>query len=254
MFDYYGYFAGEHYNPIETKEILENFRSKFALTRNGEPGLSIVIPMPAAEINCDSIIRSIIIHYFFPIIKGMLVVEVNHGASMIILNGSTLRDIARGQDWKNSPWGSRPVDPLMEFLEDAVTMPEANIVSLQMPVGTPRMKEDMFGDQLNQLRKLFAENGLVYLKIPVKIQPKGKPEVNSYFAVYLKKDDTLNRPDEFYTRAGITISEIRKLGNRRVRALLSAQDEAVCTFLGDCESPAHTDWKEGTEQFQDKYH
>jgi len=254
MFDYYGYFAGEHYNPIETKEILEDFRSKFALTRNGEPGLSIIIPMPAAEINCDSIIRSLIIHYFFPIIKGMLVVEVNHGASTIILNDSTLRDIARDQDWKNSSWEDRQVDSLMEFLEDVVTMPGANIVSLQMPVGTPRMKEDLFGDQLSQLQKLFAENGLVCLKVPVKIQPKDKPGVNSYFEVYLKKDDTLNRPDEFYARAGITISEIRKLGNRRVRALLSAQDEAVCTFLGDCESPAHTDWKDRTEQFQEKYH
>jgi len=78
--------------------------------------------------------------------------------------------------------------------------------------------------------------------------------VNSYFDVYLQKDETLSRSEEFYIRGGITIPEIKRLGSQKVRALLSAQDETICTFLGDCEPPAHTDWKERTEQFQEKYH
>ena len=254
MFDYYGYFAGDAYTPIEKRDILEEFHNKFALTRNGEPGLSIVIPMPSPEISCDAIIRSVIIHYFFPIMRGMLVVEVIDTGTAVLLNGSTLREIARNQDWRNSAWEDRAVDSLMEFLEDAVKMPEANIISLQMPVGTPRIREELFGNQLSEARKRFSENELVYIRVPVKIHPQGRPETDSYFEVLLRRDDSLSRPDEFYVRAGITISEIRKLGNRRVRALLSAHDEAVCTFLGDCESPAHTDWKERTEGFQEKYH
>lgn len=254
FFDYYGYFAGGGYNPIENHDVLQDFHNKFALTRNGEPGLSLVIPMPSAEINRSAIIRSIIIHYFFPIIKGMLIVEVTDGVSTSTLNASTLRDIAQNQDWTNSAWEDRPVDTLIEFLEDAVTTPEVDMMTLQMPSGSLKIKEDVFGDRLNEFRDRFTENRLLCIRVPAKIYPKEKPVAESNFEVYLKKDETLSRPEEFYVRAGITISEIRRLGNRKVRALLSAQDEAVCAFLGDCESPAHTDWKERTEKFQEKYH
>lgn len=253
-YDCYGYFAGKNYESIETMEILQEFRNKFAITRNGEPGLSIVIPMPASEIDHDAIIRAAIIHYFFPIIKGMLVVQINDDNTQVILNTSTLRYVAQQQDWSSSSWKDRPVDSLMEFLEDAATMPDAKMLSLKMPEGTPIMKEDLFGDKLTYARRMFSENELLWIRIPIVIYPKNGPAVNSYFDVYLEKDETLSKSEEFYVRGGITISEIKRLGGRRVRALLSAQDEAVCTFLGDCESPAHTDWKERTEQFQEKYH
>jgi hypothetical protein len=253
-YDCYGYFAGKNYESIETKEILQEFRSKFAITRNGEPGLSIVIPMPAGEIDHNAITRAVIIHYFFPIIKEMLVVQISDDKSEVILNASTLRDIAQQQDWSNSSWKDRPVDSLMEFLEDAATMPGKKKFSLKMPAGTPVMKEDLFGDSLAEACRMFSENKLLWIRIPIIIYPKNGSAVNSYFDVYLQRDETLSKSEEFYIRGGITISEIKRLGNRRVRALLSAQDEAVCTFLGDCESPAHTDWKERTEQFQDKYH
>jgi len=253
-YDCYGYFARKNYESIETKEILQEFRSKFAITRNGEPGLSIVIPMPASEIDHNAITRAVIIHYFFPIIKEMLVVQINDDKSQVILNASTLRGIAQQQDWSSSSWKDRPVDSLMEFLEDAATMPEAKMFSLSMSEGSSIMKEDLFGDKLTEARGMFSKNELLWIRIPVKIYPKNGPTVNSYFDAYLQKDETLSRSEEFYIRGGITISEIKRLGSRRVRALLSAQDEAICTFLGDCESPAHTDWKERTEQFQEKYH
>jgi RNA polymerase-interacting CarD/CdnL/TRCF family regulator len=254
IFDYYGHFAGEGYNPIEDKNMTQQFRNTFAITRADQPGLSIVIPMPSPEINSSTIIRSVIIHYFFPIIKGMLIVEVNDGSSTITLDSSSLRDIAQQQDWTNSAWADRPVDSLMEFLGDAVTLPKEEINTLQTSAGSLKIREETFGGHLNELRNRFTENKLVCVKLPVKILHKDKPASCSYFEVYLKRDEALSRPDEFYVRGGITISEIKKLGNRKVRALLSAQDEAVCAFLGDCESPAHTDWKERTEKFQEKYH
>lgn len=254
IFDYSGYFTGEGYSPIEDNNMIQQFRSKFAVTRSDESGLSIVIPMPSPEINSSSIIRSVIIHYFFPIIKGVLVVEVNDGSSTITLNSSNLRDIAQQQDWTNSAWANRPVDSLMEFLEDVATLPEGEAITLQTSAGNLKMREEIFGEQLNELRNRFTENKLVCVRMPVKILPKDKPASDSSFEVYLKKDEALSRPEEFYVRGGITISEIKKMGNRKVRALLSAQDEDVCTFLGDCESPAHTDWKERTEKFQEKYH
>ena len=254
VYDYYGYYAASNYDPIDESKELEKFCNRFAITRGNEPGLSIVIPFPVSEITYDAIIRSVIIDYFFPIIKGMLAVEVKHDSETILLNGSTMREIANSQEWKNSRWEDRPVDSLMEFLEDAATIPDEDVIPLKMPVGIPVMKEELFGETLNESRMLFAQNKLTSIHVPVKISLKGDTEVDSHFEVYLKKDDTIVKPEEFYIRGGIAISEIKMLGTRRVRALLSAQDQGVCAFLGDCESPAHTDWKERTEQFKDKYH
>lgn len=252
-YDYYGYFSGPDYAPVEEATEIETFKHKFSLTRLDEPGFSLVIPLPFEEIDQQAIIKAVIIHYFFPIIKDMLIVEVSSGTSSVVLRSTTLREVAKSQNWGNSSWEDRSVDNLMEFLEEAVTMPEAQRIKLAMPPGTPQFSDKLFGPDLDQARERFANNKLVTLEVPLKIRPAGKPEKDSYFHIYLQKDDSLQKADEFYIREGITISEINNLRNRRVRGLLSAQDEPICTFLGDSESPAHTDWKERTEGFGEKY-
>lgn len=133
-------------------------------------------------------------------------------------------------------------------------MPESERIKLPVPSGTPQFNEGLFGDRLDEARERYANRKIVALDVPVKIHPVGQSEISSFFQVYLQKDENLQKADEFYIREGITISEINNLRNRRVRGLLSAQDGGVCTFLGDCESPAHTDWKERTEGFKEKYH
>ena len=252
-YDYYGHFSTANSQPIEDPAQLEIFNNQFDIKRNDEAGLSLVVPLPVQEMTLDTLIRSTIIYYFFPVIKKMLVVELTDGSSEIILNDHTLREVAKVQDWSDSPWKDRNVDSLMEFLEDAVTMPYTKIIPMQLPVGSPKLTTTLFGDKLDMTRDIFDKGELVYLHMPVVIQPKGTAKTISSFDIYLKRDDSLSKADEFYVRGGITIAEIKELGNRRIRGLLSAQDEPVCTFLGDCESPAHTDWKERTDQFQDKY-
>ncbi|MDP2920632.1 MAG: hypothetical protein Q8O43_10510 [Dehalococcoidia bacterium] len=220
-YDYYGYFSGPGYAPIEDRTQIEAFQSKFGVSRKQEPGFSLVIPFPSEEIDHDAIVRSVIIHYFFPVIKDMLVVEVASKSSLTILDSSTLREIAKKQNWSDSPWKDRSVDSLMEFLEDAVTMPDAERMKLLMPSGTPQLNEGLFGDRLDEARERYAGNKLVALEVPVKIRPVGQPEIDSFFQVYLRKDEDLQKADEFYIREGITISEINNLRNRRVRGLLS---------------------------------
>ena len=122
-YDYSGYFTGQDSEPINDMELLQDFCSQFAISRNEQTGLSIVIPMCVKEITPDSITKNIIIHYFFPIIKEMLTVEINFGESSVILNESTIRDIALKQDWEETSWRNRNIDSLMSFVEDAATKP-----------------------------------------------------------------------------------------------------------------------------------
>ena len=46
-----------------------------AIAREREPGLSVVIPFPDQEIDNARLIRSVIHHYFYPILRGRLAVD-----------------------------------------------------------------------------------------------------------------------------------------------------------------------------------
>ncbi len=75
----------------------------------------------------------------------------------------------------------------------------------------------------------------------------------SHFHVVLEKDESLKRGEHQFIRRGITIPEVRAPRERAVRALLIADDEAISTFLGDAENPAHSDWSERNDKIRGLY-
>jgi len=254
-FDYYGYFASEGYKPIEDKTILDGFCAKFGISRKFEPGLSIVIPMVREEINTDAIIRATIMHYFLPIAKGELIVEIKvENSSLVTINGSTLREIARLQNWDGTIWQDRDVNSLIDFVESAKNIHNScSLVELGSSGNGLTISEALFGGSLELLRDNFRAGQPLGFKIPVEIKPISDSPRKSYFSVFVQRDENLDKADEFYWRSGILIANIRMLGRHQVRALLSADDEPISRFLGDSETPAHADWNERTEDFKKKY-
>jgi len=253
QYNYFGYFTGEDGKPIEDNNFLTDFVTQFRITRTTETGLSIVIPGLVEGIKPDGVIRSAIIHYFFPIITKMLTVEIWYNSKIVKLNSETIYDIANEQNWQGSDWENMAINPLMMFLLESSTKPAAEKICLKQPSRTLKIGEDSFEKTLEDARKLYSENKVLWIDVPIKILPAEGPEQMTHFEVFIQKDDSLREPDEFYIRSGITISDIKMIGSRHVRALLSAHDGPISTFLGDSESPAHTEWKERTEGFSKKY-
>ena len=141
----------------------------------------------------------------------------------------------------------------MDFLENAVTTPDAERIYLQKSEGGRKITPALFGDQLEHAQRLYSDNELLSIHVPVIIHPTGRKPVESHFRVLLQKDDTLDAPDVFFIRAGITVSDVRAKPKQNVRAIFFAEDESISTFLGDAETPAHTDWNERTEIFKENY-
>ena len=56
-----------------------------------------------------------------------------------------------------------------------------------------------------------------------------------------------------YIRSGIMIPGIRTIKSRPVYSLFSAEDTSIASFLGDSETPSHSEWNERTEGFKDRY-
>ena len=254
-YSYYGHFSEKDGAPIEEKSRLKNFKKVFGVTRNEESGLSVVIPQPVKEITPETILGSAIVHYFYPISQGTLEIEVINASSNIILDKNNLSELVKKYNWEDSIWKDRPMKKLVEFIEQIQTTPKNDMIKLSVPNDKPEINETSFGGELTDIRSRYDENMFLWFRVPVSIKPNGKSEKPSYFDVYLLKNDLLKRPSEYYIRAGISIFEIKKIQRLRLPllALLSADDVHLSNFLGDCETPAHTDWKENDEEFKERY-
>lgn len=254
-YNYYGYFAqNDNIEPISSTKALKEFHQKFGLSRKKEPGLSVVIPLPMEEIKPFKVIRATVIHYFFPIIKGDLIVEVDWKDNHTILNNMTLPQIAKAvQDWGDSAWEDCQIEALLRFVNEATKTEERDMIFLQHPSDKLKMSGDLFGAELERAIEKYASGGFLAIRVPITIRPQNEQIAESYFDAFIQKDESLNHSEEFYIRSGITISGIAMLRQKKARTLLYANDEAISKFLGDSESPAHTDWKERTENFKKMY-
>lgn len=115
----YTYFA--YYSEYDGKAIIDSiklseFKKTFAITRTNESGLSVIIPLLVEGISPQSIIRSAIIHYFFPIIAKDLTIEIRNAENKTFISNETLYDIARQQNWVDTPWENRNIESLLAFL------------------------------------------------------------------------------------------------------------------------------------------
>lgn len=253
VYHYDGYFTDENYRPVRNKERIQQFKRKFAISRNNEPGLSLVIPMPDEEITASGILKSAIIHYFYPIMKGCLSVDIRESGREIRLNTDNLMNIALEQSWQDTSWEGVDVGELLQFIKNLIHA--TDIIEIGIPDDESReITEDSFGNRIDELKNSFNACSPLRFKIPVRIGSSNGHTATSYFEVYLKKHQQLTRAEEFYFRSGIRIiPTIKTLGNRPVFGMLVAEDPHVSTFLGDAENPAHTEWNERTEGFRDKY-
>jgi hypothetical protein len=253
-YHYFGYFSQDNFMPIEKDFILSKFRENFRISRNNnETGLSVVIPLPVDEISFDSIMRGVIKHYYYPILEGTLKVEVQDNVNNRLeeLNSKNLIGKASGINWIDNEWKKIDIVKILKFIKDPL-VPRSIRLHVQEPEN-PDITQESFGGQIETFKENFLEGLPLRFEVPVTIRKAYGGEEESFVSILLKRFPEFGKPFEAYIRSGVLISEVKMLGNRPVAGLLIAEDPAVCEFLGDCETPAHTSWNERTEGFAEKY-
>ena len=93
--------------PSSEESVIEEFRKQFSISRHTQPGLSIVIPFPHEGIIPSGIIGVCIANYFYPILTGQLVVDVNGQE----INAENLRELAHLHSSKKNT----DIDELFDF-------------------------------------------------------------------------------------------------------------------------------------------
>lgn len=251
-YGYYGLFEGDFALPFEEKEFVEQFSRDFSLRRNGESGLSVIVPFPDKDISPLEIMRAVVSQYFFPILSGDLVVTVAAGHREHVLDAGSLFKFVSGSDLADRDTVVRR----LQLAKWCIDLPDEGYEFLKEPEVdlAPKWDENLFdSEQLNRLRKKLDEGERIALQVPLWVKKEGQDLQHSSFKVFLERDDSLERGEDFFIRDGVTITGISSLRQRGVRVIVSVSDMPLSKLLGDSENPAHTEWQERSQKFRGRY-
>jgi len=252
---YYGVSRGDGSQfalPIDDSQTIEGFRSAFRLRRNREPGLSVVVPWPDAEITHETLLRAVVQGYFYPVLAGQLHVLVETPDVRTSLDKESLIPEVH----RIGGLLSEELEPLLELADWARSLPEDQKPSIQMPDPTRAWKWDrsLFPDKLIQdLQEKLERLERIAVRVPVTVREKGAPPTESFYDVFAVRDpsDAAGRPT--FVREGVIIPKVDAPRSRGVRALVVAEDGPMASFLRDAENPSHTEWQHDGSNFRGKY-
>ncbi|HEY4640157.1 MAG TPA: hypothetical protein VII75_02350 [Thermoanaerobaculia bacterium] len=245
----YGFFARYERRmplPIEDPILLDRFADDFGVHRTA-PGLSIVVPYYRDdELTPESITESVVGQYFYPILRGDLVVEVSDSAQTRQIDAGTI-DTLFASDSKVAGRCELTRWSLARKDDDRIVLAERGAAA-------PKWDETVLeAGQLSSLRNRFAAGERLAFRVPIQVKRKRARPASSWFDVYLEQDESLRKADHHFIRRGITIPEVRSNGEKPARALIVIDDQALSTFLGDAENPAHSDWSERADKIRTLY-
>jgi len=238
--------------PIEDADVIDDFTLAFSISRESEPGLSVVVPIPREEITSKGVIQSTIYHYFFPILSGELVVEIAANGKLVEINKNSVDQVASEYLEVNDDSFSGTVKLAKWYLEqDKQDISKAAQQTLHK---SPAWKDEIFtNEQLERFAETLDTQKPVIVRVPVYVIPTGEQPRLSYFDLVMERDPKLEKPLDVFIRSGITISGVHSLRESGIRTLLIAQDMPIVTMLGDAENPAHTEWQDRSRKFVGKY-
>lgn len=235
--------------PIETQAELDLFRSEWNLTRTAEPGLSVVVPYVATELTGMRILQAICIHFFLPVMRGELIVDVcasdiKNGAAT--LNAQTLETWCGTVEWDpKQKKAKRHMPPPIKFVRSCLKGADlSRQTQLLGERNVPVMNDDAFDPaDLQQLRKAIDCEELVEVRVRVGLHRKNEPSEEGQMSVFLQKQESDQRFDTYYVREGMTITKLNsRAGLKGVKALVIVDKGPLAQLLGDSENPAHEDW------------
>lgn len=237
--------------PVTTAEFIDSFVTAFGLQRKDQPGLSVVVPAVDERVDTDDIRRAVVRNFFWPILLGELVVELESPDRSWRIDAESLpihRELlppAEAAVIELATWAAfvKPEERI-DLPEGAATKPQwAQIAEHLLPEA-----------KLQEIRSRLEKDHRVSIRVPVRVRPKfaGGNEQMSYFTVYLAACRDSGHPPVFL-RDGIVISDVRPPHLAGTRSLVVVEDPPLAGLLGDAEGVNHTQWQKNSPKFHNRY-
>ncbi|MGE0750786.1 MAG: hypothetical protein AB7K64_09385 [Variibacter sp.] len=227
--------------PSTDENFCEEFRRIAGLERKGETGLSLVVPYVLPDIEPEHLITAVLKNYYFPILTGGLVVDVNEKT----ISAATFDQIS-------SELGSDAIpQSLLSFVRQLQDMRRSKIAFVLPPTWqTTPITADLLGEQnTSKLREQYKAGEMLFIRAPLTVEPKSGTAHNTHIELFLRSATPGERPQTLVVRGSITVpTEGKKAQLPDSHAALVADEERISQLLGDAENPAHTQWNERAEK------
>jgi hypothetical protein len=238
-------------SPVTDAQFIDTFATTFGLQRGNTPGLSVVVPSIDERVNVADLRRGIVRSFFWPILQGELVVDLESPGETWHMDAETLAS-------------HRVLLPaneaaVVEFASWASTAKPAEIINLASePATKPDWRTIVDGilpePKLTEIRSRLETDQRVGIKVPVHVRPRfnGGGERMSFFNVFIGAcRDAGHRP--IFLRDGIVVTDVRAPLLSGNRSLVVVEDRPLASLLGDSEGVNHTQWQKDSPKFHKRY-
>lgn len=235
--------------PFEDPRLIERFKTDFRLKRSKHPGVSVVIPFPDEDIDERSVLEAVITDFFYPILGGELIVEVETPTATTEVTAATLHGLAR-----QLPAGTSAALPSIELAQWAVNASISATLNRPGLEGALSWSTEVLPTELAEaLRPTFESGQPLRLRVPLPIRKKRGATSDSFVDVILKRTGESDPGRPVFIREGLIIPDVRSRVCPGVRAIVLVDDRGAAEMLGDAENPAHTQWQQESSNFKGKY-
>lgn len=245
--------ADEPIQPIADADTVATFTGDFRLMRQGEPGLSVVVPYLERGWKAEDLVFAVLRDYFVPIASGKLRVIVDDldAEKSTTIDNSNLRKVVETLPERSQQALLRDIR-LVSWASDATAY---SVTTTYDGSSKPKWGDNLTIDSatLEDMRAEYERDGTVLVNVPVTVrQDDGKSE-DSFVQVAISSAPDERQPAMF-VRSGIIVSEA---GGRAIlsdaRAIVLIDDAAASQMFGDAEGPAHVNWSDQTKAFKKRY-
>lgn len=239
--------------PIESDvNFIAQFKSAYRLSRQKEPGLSIIVPWLDESVNATEVTKAVIRGYYYPIMRNLLVVEVvDEQGQLTRINSETIRVISQNVE----PDFSKSMEPILDLAALCIDSSNKRIQLLVPPGNTSSKwdKECLPHDQLELMQQRLDSGGVLALRVPIRLRKEGK-YLNSEFDVFMQRDLDGSESNIQFIREGILVTEVNPRRTAGIRGLVVIDEGPLADFLGDAENPSHTEWQADRVKKKYSYH
>jgi hypothetical protein len=248
----------ETFMPIEQNSTIEKFLSAFSLKRDNS-GLSVLIPAIPNSVDRTGLLLATVRDYYWPILKGDLIVEVidrtsNETTTVSNKNLSeVIEQIAeQGEHFRKAVFDTEFRASMVREILQLRTGRSPNWFPGHEPIMSNTTQGNIRGDvskdcfSIENLDRMFAafENGqLLGFSFSLKFDTVDGEQQVGLVEVYFKKNDYKLTDNAQFIRNQIIISrQPSNIPSKNVTCFLVAEDRDMSDYLKEAEEPAHTRW------------
>ena len=259
---YYGSFAAASRSPdekwlplpIDSEHFVLHAARDFNLERLEDPGRSVIVPYPRAELRPAAIARTVLTQYFLPIVRGDLEVEILHPEEGDrTINADNVTDEVQRITESNRD------DESPESLYGAIelarwALQQSNRAHIELPAA--KLAEVLAGHtSFDSVRGRYERGERLAFRLTTDVRArKGHGPAEASFCLYLERDDRLAKGHDYFMRGPLRIPHMDHIKGQKARALVLVDEESqLGHMLRDAEGPAHESWDPHKQRLKDNW-